>query len=173
MLCECLMGLMGRLIVQTATDKGSRQTTADQLGLEAQHRSWPDQPVNSKRTYNQRRRGDNDCCPRCGGRVFQAEKVLSARGVYHRACFRCAEVDCGRSLDASSYCNTPQGLVLCKTCYARLHGPQVRNFCDSFLFLHIFQGFGYSNTLVSDESRPNTPAGPRQTSSLSCSSTAR
>merc|ERR1712173_215208 len=35
------MGLMGRLIVQTATDKGSRQTTADQLGLEAQHRSWP------------------------------------------------------------------------------------------------------------------------------------
>jgi len=119
------------------------------------------------------RRGDNDCCPRCGGRVFQAEKVLSAKGVYHRACFRCAEVDCGRSLDSSSYCNTPQGLVLCKTCYARLHGPQVRNFCDSFLFLHIFQGFGYSNTLVSDESRPNTPAGPRQTSSLSCSSTAR
>ena len=27
------------------------------------------------------------------------------------------------------------GLVLCKTCYARLHGPQVKNFCDSFLFL--------------------------------------
>merc|ERR1711962_512873 len=41
MLCECLMGLMERLIVQTAIDKGSRQTTADQLGLEARHRSWP------------------------------------------------------------------------------------------------------------------------------------
>jgi len=109
------------------------------------------------------RPGDKDCCPRCGGRVFQAERVLSAKGVYHRACFRCAEVECGRSLDASSYCDSPQGLVFCKTCYARLHGPQ---------------GFGYSNTLVSDSSfeeglsRPNTP-GPRASSNVSSSSAPR
>ena len=32
------------------------------------------------------RPGDKDCCPRCGGRVFQAERVLSAKGVYHRFC---------------------------------------------------------------------------------------
>ena len=39
-------------------------------------------------TYNNRSRpGDKDCCPRCGGRVFQAERVLSAKGVYHRFCF--------------------------------------------------------------------------------------
>ena len=43
------------------------------------------------------------------------------------------------------------GLVFCKTCYARLHGPQVKLsvFCISWISL---QGFGYSNTLVSDSS---------------------
>ena len=30
------------------------------------------------------RPGDKDCCPRCRGRVFQAERVLAAKGVYHR-----------------------------------------------------------------------------------------
>ena len=34
-----------------------------------------DLPDKSKRTYNQHRRGENDCCPRCGGRVFQVHSV--------------------------------------------------------------------------------------------------
>jgi len=109
------------------------------------------------------RPGERDGCPRCGGKVFQAERLLSGHGVYHRSCFRCAEVECGRSLDAASYCDSPEGLVFCKSCYSRLHGPQ---------------GFGYSNTLMSDpfaaepSSRPTTP-GPRATSSLSSSSAPR
>ena len=55
------------------------------------------------------RRGDPDQCPRCLGKVFKAEQVLSANAVYHKACFRCAEVECGRALDSTSYCDSPQG----------------------------------------------------------------
>ena len=54
-------------------------------------------------------KGDADQCPRCLGKVFQAEQVLSANAVYHKACFRCAEVECGRALDSTSYCDSPQG----------------------------------------------------------------
>ena len=53
--------------------------------------------------------GDPDQCPRCLGKVFQAEQVFSANAVYHKACFRCAEVECGKSLDSTSYCDSPQG----------------------------------------------------------------
>ena len=56
-------------------------------------------------------KGDADQCPRCLGRVFQAEQVLSANAVYHKACFRCAEVECGRALDSTSYCDSPQGIL--------------------------------------------------------------
>lgn len=80
--------------------------------------------------------GDSDRCPRCYGKVFQAEKMLSAHGVYHRACFRCAEQECGRALDSTTYCDSPTGLVFCKTCYSKHLGP------TGF-------GFGVSPVLVS------------------------
>ena len=53
--------------------------------------------------------GAPDQCPKCLGKVFQAEKILSANAAYHKACFRCAEVECGKSLDSTSYCDSPQG----------------------------------------------------------------
>lgn len=68
--------------------------------------------------------GDSDRCPRCYGKVFQAEQMLSAHGVYHRACFRCAEQECGRALDSTTYCDSSTGLVFCKTCYSKHIGPQ-------------------------------------------------
>jgi len=67
------------------------------------------------------RPGDPAQCPKCLGKVFQAEQMLSAIGVYHKACFRCAEAECGRTLDSTSYCDSPQG-IFCNTCYKKLFG---------------------------------------------------
>ena len=50
-----------------------------------------------------------DRCPRCMGKVFKAEQVLTSNAVYHKSCFRCAEVECGKHLDSSNYCDSEQG----------------------------------------------------------------
>ena len=69
-------------------------------------------PLGSGKTTSiMARTGDPDQCPRCLGKVFKAEQVLSANAVYHKACFRCAEVECGKALDSTSYCDSPQGMV--------------------------------------------------------------
>ena len=40
-------------------------------------------------------KGGADCCPKCDGKVFDAEKVTTAKGTrYHKNCFRC--FDCLR-----------------------------------------------------------------------------
>lgn len=36
-------------------------------------------------------------CPRCNGKVFEAEKMASNNGVFHKKCFTCG--DCRRALD--------------------------------------------------------------------------
>ena len=70
--------------------------------------------------------GDPDQCPRCLGKVFKAEQVLSANAVYHKACFRCAEVECGKALDSTSYCDSPQG---------------IQNVCNVIILSRIIQGW--------------------------------
>ena len=37
--------------------------------------------------------GDRECCPRCNGKVFEAEKMTTKRGLYHKKCFACIKVD--------------------------------------------------------------------------------
>ena len=44
-------------------------------------------------------------CQRCGGNVYEAEKMVTSIGCYHPGCFKCAK--CSRSLDQSS-CNVGQ-----------------------------------------------------------------
>jgi hypothetical protein len=43
--------------------------------------------------------GDKNKCPRCSGKVFEAEKMTSNRSVFHKKCFNCQ--DCHRALDPS------------------------------------------------------------------------
>ena len=72
------------------------------------------------------REDDIDACPRCQGKVFEAEKMVAKNRVYHRKCFSCEE--CKRSLD---YLSVNEGLnnsIYCKTCYNKLFGPRVRTF---------------------------------------------
>ena len=50
--------------------------------------------------------GDNPC-PRCNGKVFEAEKMISMRHVYHKKCFTCKE--CERPMDQFIACDAPDG----------------------------------------------------------------
>lgn len=43
--------------------------------------------------------GDVNKCPRCNGKVFEAERMASSKNVFHKKCFNC--LDCHRSLDSS------------------------------------------------------------------------
>ena len=70
--------------------------------------------------------GDKDGCPRCGGRVFEAEKMVSGKDVYHKKCFTCE--DCRRPLDSNLMTNGPGNTIYCNNCYLRSFGPTVRQF---------------------------------------------
>ena len=55
-------------------------------------------------------------CLRCGGAVFEAEKILiSNKIVFHRNCFNCQ--GCGSSLDALKVMISPDKKAFCKNCY--------------------------------------------------------
>ncbi|CAB4065063.1 Cysteine and glycine-rich protein 3,Cysteine and glycine-rich protein 2,Cysteine and glycine-rich protein 1,Muscle LIM protein Mlp84B [Lepeophtheirus salmonis] len=70
-----------------------------------------------------------DACPRCGGQVFHAEKMLSKRNTFHKSCFSCFE--CRRPLDSTCCCDAPEGEIFCKQCYGKNFGPK---------------GYGYGGT---------------------------
>jgi len=71
-------------------------------------------------------KGEQNCCPKCDGKVFEAEKMVTASGSwYHKNCFRC--VDCSRLLDSLTNNDGPDGQLYCKGCYNLKFGPQVRS----------------------------------------------
>ena len=54
-------------------------------------------------------------------KVFEAEKVLTSSGMFHRPCFKCAE--CGSGLDATKVCENAQNReVYCAKCYGKVVG---------------------------------------------------
>jgi len=54
-------------------------------------------------------------CPKCSGAVFEAEKVVSGRHVFHRQCLSCK--NCRRQLDTSSFFDATDGEIYCRGCY--------------------------------------------------------
>ena len=52
-------------------------------------------------------------CPRCEGKVYQAERRVAAGAAYHVACFSCQE--CKKLLDQTTACEA-EGELLCKGC---------------------------------------------------------
>lgn len=55
-----------------------------------------------------------DPCAVCGLPVFLAEKLVIARILYHRTCFRCAR--CKNQLTPGNYYETEEGQYCCETC---------------------------------------------------------
>ena len=68
--------------------------------------------------------GDLDVCPRCQGRVFEAEKQIAKPGSYHRKCFTCAE--CRHQMDPTNFANGPDNEIYCIYCYEHIHGMTKR-----------------------------------------------
>ena len=60
---------------------------------------------------------DKTGCPECGGRVFEAEKIVTKSSWYHKTCFACSK--CKHKLDIGNYVEVGPLQVFCKTCYAR------------------------------------------------------
>jgi len=64
---------------------------------------------------------DKETCPRCGGKVFHAERMLSKNHSFHKKCFTCLE--CMRPLDSMTCCDSPDGEIFCRACYGKNFGP--------------------------------------------------
>ena len=62
---------------------------------------------------------EEEGCPGCGGRVYQAERRVAGSASYHIRCFSCKE--CRRLLDQGSFWEGPDKELLCKCCHLRLH----------------------------------------------------
>ena len=45
---------------------------------------------------------DKLTCPRCGGKVFEAERMVTKFGSYHKNCFSC--IECAKKLDSTDVC---------------------------------------------------------------------
>jgi len=70
-------------------------------------------------------KGDPDACPRCDGKVFEAEKCPTKVGPFHKNCFSC--IECNRKLDSVTCCEGPDGEIYCKSCYAYFFGSKSRS----------------------------------------------
>lgn len=75
-------------------------------------------------------KSDPSACPRCGSKVFEAEKMMSKSRVFHKQCFSCCK--CNHSLDYTNSMEGPDSEVYCKTCYVKEYFTGGRNkFGDS------------------------------------------
>jgi len=61
-------------------------------------------------------------CPRCGGRVYQAEEMLAMGKGWHKHCFHC--IECNKKLDSLTHNDGPDKEIYCKLCYNRKFGPK-------------------------------------------------
>ena len=47
-------------------------------------------------------KGDKATCPRCEGKVFEAERMVTRVGNFHKNCFSC--IECNKKLDSTTCC---------------------------------------------------------------------
>ena len=53
--------------------------------------------------------------------MFEAEKMNTKRGLYHKKCFACCK--CKSQLDYFNCIEGPDDDIYCKVCYLRYWGP--------------------------------------------------
>jgi cysteine/glycine-rich protein len=68
--------------------------------------------------------GDKSACPRCTGMVFEAERMVTRVGNFHRNCFSC--IECNKKLDSTTVCEGPDAEVYCQSCYSFEFGTKSR-----------------------------------------------
>ena len=55
-------------------------------------------------------------CTGCFGKVFEAEKMLTSFGVFHRHCYKCSV--CSKILDTGPAFKLKNGSIHCKQCFS-------------------------------------------------------
>ncbi len=68
--------------------------------------------------------GQYETCPKCQGVVFEAEKVVSKKNLYHKSCLSCW--DCLKKLDPSNFFDANDGKIYCRQCYSDKFGSRGR-----------------------------------------------
>ena len=68
--------------------------------------------------------GDRNTCPRCYGKVFEAERMVTRVGNYHKNCFSC--IECNKKLDSTTCCEGPDAEIYCESCYSFEFGTKAR-----------------------------------------------
>ncbi|EDO35306.1 predicted protein [Nematostella vectensis] len=68
--------------------------------------------------------GGGPSCYWCGKTVHGNERNDEGGRTFHRSCFYC--FDCRKALDSTNLCSRVKNgfELLCKTCYAKKHGPK-------------------------------------------------
>jgi len=61
--------------------------------------------------------GDDTACPRCSGKVFHSEKVVTKGKSYHKKCAVCKT--CEKNIGTKDICDGDDGDIYCKFCYLR------------------------------------------------------
>ena len=64
----------------------------------------------------------DESCKRCGGKVFELERLTSKTGVFHKQCFAC--YGCNKKMDSTLvyHYEAPDGGVYCKRCHIEKFG---------------------------------------------------
>ncbi|KAI9016113.1 hypothetical protein DFJ74DRAFT_679519 [Hyaloraphidium curvatum] len=66
--------------------------------------------------------GGGSTCPGCSKTVYFAEQVIGPQGAkFHKLCLKCTS--CSKLLETSTISESKDGIV-CKSCYAKTHGPK-------------------------------------------------
>ena len=84
----------------------------------------PDRPQICTDTAQIAAEDEKDGCPRCNGKVFEAEKMTTKNGLYHKKCFTCG--NCKRALDYQLCTEGPDSNIYCKLCYAHMFGHKAK-----------------------------------------------
>ncbi|KAK4878135.1 hypothetical protein RN001_010641 [Aquatica leii] len=64
---------------------------------------------------------DTDACKKCGRPVFQMERVVAEKSIWHRNCFRC--VECSKQLLVDNF-ESHEGILYCKPHFKALFQPK-------------------------------------------------
>ncbi len=72
--------------------------------------------------------GDREYCIKIANlvsQVFEAERMVTRVGSYHRNCFSC--IECNKKLDSMDVCEGPDSEIYCKNCYSMEYGTKARS----------------------------------------------
>lgn len=101
---------------QATTDATNQETTNDKMqATRAKPRRFSSQ--------SSQEAADTSSCKVCSQHVYQMEKMLAEKSIYHKRCFRCHQ--CKIQLRVDNY-SSHEGQVYCKAHHRQIFQPQVK-----------------------------------------------